>query len=1157
MDFKTLLDGYAPYEGIVKNLTDTPISVSGVVDTARPQLIAALASHNDGNTLVVTYSDMESKALRDDLRMYHNDIMLFPSKEYVFYNIEAMGHENDNARLSVLDAISSRKGVIVIASVTALMTYTADKKRFKESVISLEVGSVCDISDLTDRLVAMGYKREEIIEGRGQFAVRGGIVDVYTPNMDNPVRIELWDDEVDSLRQFDTDSQRTIENIESVRIIPMVEAIYTSKRREEIILELERRVKAASGKKNTHPEYTENLNRDIEAFREKHWFPSIDKYISLIYGKIPSLLDYFDKDDLAFAIDPKRLSERIKTYEWERGETVSQLKENGIIGTDKPEYYKGKAEIVSELSKLRLIAPEILSHTKNDFLFKRLESFTTKTTVSFHGKPEYLYDEIEKWKAAGYTVIVIASSRTRMENLCGVLNERGINARISENGSFEKAEIIIIKGKQKGGYEYPEMKIAVVSENEIYETSSAKKRRKNENAKMIKSYNDLSPGDYVVHINHGVGEYMGIVKMKIDNVFKDYIKLRYRCGGVLYIPIDSLGSIYKYAGKSDDKTVKLNSLGGTDWSRTKKRVKESTDELAQALIKLYAERENSVGYAFSEDTPWQKDFEDTFIYNETPDQLQSIEEVKADMEKPRPMDRLLCGDVGFGKTEVALRAAFKAVCDSKQVAYLCPTTILSMQHYETFISRMADFPITIEMLSRFRTPKQQKEILKKLKDGRIDIIIGTHRLLSQDVEFKDLGLLIVDEEQRFGVAHKERLKELKNNVDVLTMTATPIPRTLHMAMTSVRDMSVLANPPINRYPVQTYVLEFNPVIILDAIRNELSRGGQVFYLYNRVQGIYKKAKWLQEQFPDVNVAVGHGKLGENELEDIMVDMVNGDTQILVCTTIIETGLDIPNANTIIIENADRMGLAQLYQLRGRVGRSNRAAYAYLTYQKDKVLTEVSQKRLSAIREFTEFGSGFKLAMRDLEIRGAGNILGGEQHGHMDAVGYDMYCKILKDSINEAKGIDEVQAEDVSIDVAVNAYIPESYINSVNQRIDMYKKIAAVESEDDISEIKDELIDRYGEIPMAVNNIVAVAAIKVPARAVGCVEIKEREKTVTLKFREGKLTPQIIMGLDGKYRGRIKYIGAGGPSLRVNMLAKDKNTLEFINNLLILIKELQN
>ena len=1156
MNLTNILDGYRPYEAILKNLNNTPISVSGIASTAQLQLIASLYEKSDESALVLVYSDMEAKTICNDLRLFCDSAVMFPSKDYVFYNIETMGRANEKARLAVLDKIINQK-TLVVASVDAVMSYTADKNKFVSACLEIKQGDVCDIEKLSEKLVMMGYKRDEITEAVGQFSVRGGIIDIFSPSYKNPVRIELWGDEVDSVRCFDQDSQRTLENMQSVRIIPVTEALYSYKRRDEIILELERRISAGEKKKADMSEYISILKGDLELFSEGFSFPSIDKYISLIYGYIPTLTDYFGRNSLSFVIDPKRVCERMRTFLWEKGEEVSSLKIKNIVSGSEADFYAGADDVVTALSEKKLILLEMLSHTNNSFKPNYLESFVSKTTVSFHGKLEYLFDDLVRYQKDGYTVVVLGVTDSRVKNLSGVLNERGIKSRISTDKEFRPGETVIIKGSMSGGFEYPQIKFVLVSEQEIFKNAHAKDRRKKDNVNRIKSYNDINKGDYVVHISHGIGEYDGLHKMTVNGISKDYLKILYRGNDVLYVPVDQLNMLYKYGGKSEDKTVRLNRLGTQEWTRTTQKVKTSTDKLAKELIKLYAEREEVKGYAFSEDTTWQRDFEDAFGFNETTDQLRSIEEVKADMEKDAPMDRLLCGDVGFGKTEVALRAAFKAVCDSKQVVYLCPTTILAMQHYETFVSRMGDFPVTVQMLSRFRTQKQQKEIIKQLKDGRIDIIIGTHRLLSDDVSFKNLGLLIVDEEQRFGVAHKERIKALKTNVDVLTMTATPIPRTLHMAMTSVRDMSVLTEPPENRYPVHTYVLEHNETIVLDAIRKELSRGGQVFYLYNRVGGIYHKAQWIKDNFPDAEIAVGHGKMNESELEDIMYDMVNGKTQILVCTTIIETGLDIPNANTIIIENADRMGLSQLYQLRGRVGRSNRAAYAYLTYRKDKVLNSESQKRLAAIREFTEFGSGFKIAMRDLEIRGAGNILGSQQHGHMDNVGYDMYCKILKKSINEAKGITEKPDNDVIIDININAYIPESYIESSNQRIDIYKKIAAIDDDFDKSEICDELTDRYGDIPKSVYNIISVAATKPLARDIGCMEISERQGSLTLKFTENALTPEIVFALDKKLPKRVRVLNSEPPSLLIKLDGTEGDMLEFVNKLLNFIKELQN
>ncbi len=1160
MNFSDILKSYPPYEGIVKNLNNTPMSVSGIVESAQSQLIYALSRETKSSALVLCYSDMEARKLCSDMELYTDRALYFPSKEYVFYNIETSGHENERVRLSVAQKLKGGGEYIVVTSLDAALQYTADSDELSELCMEFQTGSRFTRGNLAERLVIMGYTREDGVEGAGQFAMRGGILDVFPSDSDNPYRIEFFDDEVDSIREFDVYSQRSLGKTDTVRVMPVREAIITDGKRDMLIAEIEKRVSAAERRKTDESVFIETSRSDIESLRETRYFPSIDKYVSLLYDRIPSILDYFSDSDLVFAIDSKRICERGGSFEREKGEVVAELKEKGILGAYKDKFYISYAEAASEMTKKRFMSLDALPRSSSDFKYRHLEGFVTKTTVSFHGKLEYLYEDLKSWQSKGYTAVILCSTRGRGENLAGTLNDKGIKARFinqdaSERAEFAPGETVIIRGELNKGFEYPEMKFVMVSEREIFEAKKSRRRRKTDNANRIKSYTDIGVGDYVVHQTHGIGQYQGTRKMTVNGVTKDYLKIRYRGTDFLYIPIDQLNLLYKYVGNTD-KTLRLNKLGGAEWNRTKQRVRASTDELAKKLVSLYAEREKAKGFAFSADTVWQRDFEDTFDYQETEDQLRSIEEVKADMEKTKPMDRLLCGDVGFGKTEVALRAAFKAVGDSKQVAYLCPTTILAMQQYETFRKRMENFPIRVEMLSRFCSAAEQKKILKRLKTGEIDIVIGTHRILSKDLEFKDLGLLVVDEEQRFGVAHKERLKELKKNVDVLTMTATPIPRTLHMAMTGVRDMSVLTEPPENRYPVQTYVLEDNDTVILDAIRNELSRGGQVFYLHNRIQGIYTKADWIRRCFPDINVAVGHGKMREEELEDIMYDMVNGRTDVLVCTTIIETGLDIPNANTIIIEDADRMGLAQLYQLRGRVGRSNRAAYAYLTYHRDKILSEAASKRLRAIKEFTEFGSGFKIAMRDLEIRGAGNILGPEQHGHMDAVGYDMYCKLLKESVDAAQGISPEENTEVTVDINIDAYLPEDYITNHNQRIDIYKKIAAVESEDDKFEIQDELIDRFGDIPKPVQNIIEVAALKTPAKEAGVYEISQSGGKLMLKFGEGYVDAALVMGLDSVFRGRIKLLSSDKPVISFTLREDEDNILDIVNNLLSVAKELQ-
>ena len=1146
MNISDILDNYEAYKKLTGEIDKTPVSVSGVEESAQVHLVHSLVEGFKNSALVICYSDMEARAFCDALKNYTDKGRHFPPKDYVFYNIETAGRNDENQRQMVISELAGGEKLIVCTSLDAAAQRCANKAEFCDNSIVFETGKEFDVDDLMQKLIVMGYTREELVEGVGQFAMRGGILDIYSPNTENPIRVEFFDTEVDSVRSFDAYSQRSIQNLDSVCIVPAKEIILTDEKRDALICLIKERM----GQKGLSEEFYSVSKADIESLSETRYFPALDKYVGELYESIPSLVDYFGAEDFVFLPEPKRISERIKSFEWEMGELVSDLMEKGVLFPRGKQMYLATDEYFERINKNRIIALEVLNHTSNELTYKNLIKFESRSTVSFHGKIDYLFESLEQWKKEKYTVLILASTRGRGENVAGLLTDRGIKCRYSEAGeNFKKGEIVITRGNLKKGFEYPGIKFVVVSENEIFEQKRAKSRRRADSAQRIRSYNDIGVGDYVVHPVHGIAQYMGIQRMVVAGIEKDYLKLQYRGTDCLYIPVDQMGDLYKHSSQDADKEIKLNKLGTQEWNKTKAKVKASTDELARELVRLYANRETVKGYAFSEDTPWQKDFEDTFAYQETEDQLRSVEEVKEDMEKPKPMDRLLCGDVGFGKTEIALRASFKAVNDSKQVAYLCPTTILAMQHYETYIERMKNFPIKVEMLSRFRSAAQQKKIIKKLKTGEIDVIIGTHRLLSQDVEFKDLGLLIIDEEQRFGVKHKERLKELKTNIDVLTMTATPIPRTLHMAMTSVRDMSVLTEPPQNRYPVQTYVLENHPEILLDAIRKEISRGGQVFYLHNKTSDIYRKAEFIRSMIPGINVAVGHGKMNEDELEEIMCDMAEGKIDVLVCTTIIETGLDIPNANTIIIENADRMGLAQLYQLRGRVGRSNRLAYAYLTYERDKILSEVAQKRLRAIKDFTEFGSGFKIAMRDLEIRGAGNLLGAEQHGHMDSVGYDMYCKILSKSVDEAKGIKTSEEISVTIDISVNAYLPESYIHSSNQRIDMYKKIAAISCEEDKIEIEDELIDRYGDMPRTVQNIIAVACIKYRAEEKGLCEITQKGRVITLRFCDGKLNLEVIQALEKAYPNQIRLMSQTEPIVRLTLKEDIKSSINLVEEII--------
>ncbi len=1150
MNFSNILDRNDEYCRLRDNLHNTPISVAGLSEGARAQFIYQLAFGKRG--LIVLANDLEAKAVWEDFKFFQKDAMFFPTKDYIFHNVDAFAKDSERKRLEVLDRFLKSTDGKIVTSLDALMSYTIPFDRFNKNRISIKVGMEIENDELSEKLIAMGYTKEDMVESGGQFSVRGGIIDIFSPNHPNPVRIELFDTEVDSVRYFDEETQRSLENCDDIGIIPAREAVLTDDDKERLTEFLGEQKKKEQRKKEVNEKLIETLKCDLERLTETGEVSAFDRYMPEIYGSVPTLADYLLKDDFVFLVEPKKISERARNLAKEEAQILLGLSENGIIAKAKGGYFGDYGEIKEKFKKSKIISVNPLNHSSIDYQYNAIFDFQARTTINFHGKIEYLYDDLTRWTNEKYSVVILVANRSRGENLSGSIREKGIDcAYLGDNYEFEEGKVSIVKGELKKGFEYPECRFVIITDREIFSIKPKRQRKKDENTNRIKSYTDINPGDYVVHQAHGIGQYMGLHKMSVSGITKDYLKIQYRGSDVLYVPVEQMHYLYKYIG-STDRTVKVNSLGGSEWKNTKAKVKKSTDDLAKQLVSLYAQREQMKGYAFSEDTPWQRDFEDTFVYSETEDQLRSIDEVKRDMEKPRPMDRLLCGDVGYGKTEVALRAAFKAVTDSKQVAYLCPTTILAMQHYDTFVRRMGYFPVKVEMLSRFRTKKQQEEILKKLRKGEIDILIGTHRIIQKDVEFKDLGLLIIDEEQRFGVADKERLKELKKDVDVLSMTATPIPRTLHMAMISVRDMSILEEPPENRYPVGTYVLEHDDSVIYDAIRKEIARGGQVFYLYNRVKGIYQVAERIKKAIPDARVAVGHGKMNEEELEDIMYEMVEGKCDVLVCTTIIETGLDIPNANTIIIENADRMGLAQLYQLRGRVGRSERAAYAYLTYRRDGTLTDVAEKRLRAISEFTEFGSGFKIAMRDLEIRGAGNLLGSQQHGHMDSVGYDMYCKILKESVQDIKGETEITREPATLDIQVDAYIPERYIENVNHRIDMYKKISVIENQEEKEELLDELIDRFGNVPRSVMNLLEIALLKSEATELGISEIIAKENHITFKFDHSCFEPRFIMEMIKKFPREI--------STRPNaqdpvIIYKPKESKKVIGNIKFILHEL--
>ncbi len=1151
--FKEAIGNTTEYKSILEYYKSglPAASVTGLSEGAKAHFLSALISDTGKNALYIAPTEAEAKSVVGDLRFFlgdEADVLFFPQKDYIFYNVDAMNSDVIYERINCIAAlVSAEKPVVIVTSVAAAVQYTVPKELF--TVIDFKQGQCYDINNLAKSLVLMGYLRADSVEGMGQFSMRGGILDIFSPCALHPVRIEFFGDEIDTIRSFDPETQISVKPLKSAKILCCRELMYSSESVVKITEKIKKGVK-------TNIQCEEVVTADIERFENQHYFSAADKYLPFIYSEITTISDYFHEDIVVYDT-LTRLNDKVKIAREEMAESTVSLAEKGqLVMPKKAEYICSFAEIANK-GAFRVGIEGITGH---DALMKANASvnFSVRQTQSYLGKTELILEDISFWHGNGYGINIVVGNKARAEAFSKILADNGYFPVLgSIDESAKPGEIVINIGTLSRGFEYPLMRKAIVGEKELFGGERTHKKVRKMPGSRIKSYNDLEVGDFVVHHIHGIGKYLGIHRMEVDGITKDYLKLLYRDNDVLYIPATSLHLINKYIA-GEGGAVKLNRMGGADFSRVKSRVKKSVEEMAAKLVQLYAARLNAKGHAFAVDSDWQKNFEEEFPYEETEDQIRCIEEVKKDMESPRPMDRLLCGDVGFGKTEVALRAAFKAVMDGKQVAYLVPTTILAHQHYTTFLSRMAQYPIEIEMMCRFRSPKRQKEIAKKVKEGTLDIVIGTHRILQKDMNFKDLGLLIVDEEQRFGVGDKEKIKELKNNVDVLTLSATPIPRTMHMAMMGIRDMSVIAEPPSNRHPVQTFVMEYDRDVIKEALLKELDRGGQVYYVFNRVEGIERVAAELQLMAPEARIAVAHGQMSEKQLEEIMMSAMDGEIDVLVCTTIIETGLDIPNINTIIIENADCMGLSQLYQLRGRVGRSTRMAYAYLTYRKNKEINETASKRLKSIREFTEFGSGFKIAMRDLEIRGAGNILGPEQHGVMDAVGYDMYCKILSDAVSEAKGETLKEEISTSIDLKMDAFIPEKYIESANIRIEMYKRISSIESQEDMSEILDELIDRFGEPPQSVTNLLSIALIGKMARDANVTDINQKGDFVN--FHVICVHPEDrarVEKLCTQYKKRLMFIEDKKP--RVIMRITEKNSDELFANIKIVLqsyKELQ-
>ena len=1125
------------------NKGNFPITLSGLSDSGKVHFIYSTRFYTDKPVVIVTYNELELKKIKEDMKFFSDEnILVFPKKEVVYYDIDTMNKDATMDRLSIYKKLYNNDSCIILTTIEALMQRTISKNKLFSNVLQLEVGMTLLLEELTNKLVALGYERTDMVEGRGNFCVRGGIVDVFPLTTENPIRIEFWGDEIDSIRVFDVESQRTIEPIKEINILPAEEFLVNSEELETV--------------GNKILEKYPNAVSDVEIIKNGNYLSKIDKYFEFFFEDTSSLLDYIPKDALVFVDEPTRIVSKCQAISTDNKEFIeSFLDKNKII----PSYTKSMysyLDIQYMLEKKNIINLErvdVNTHAKRNGY-----SFNCREVNFFRGSMDIFVQEVQEAHDNGKIVLILGGTISKARGIATMLLEHNVPSIFLEkleDAFLTTKQIVVIPGSLSEGIEYVDINL-VIAAGEISTIKESKRSYKpsifKEGKKVV--FADLNVGDYIVHATHGIGQYIGIHTLTVDGIKRDYIKLKYKDEDTLYIPTSQLDSIRKYMGAGEN-APKLNRLGSKEFANTKAKVKAGLKDIAKGLIELYAKRRQAVGYSFSKDTVWQKDFEDAFPYQETDDQLRCIEEVKKDMESPRPMDRLLCGDVGYGKTEVAIRAAFKAVMDGKQVAYLVPTTILAQQQYEAFRDRMKNYPVKVNVLNRFKSTKEKNEILKQLKNGELDIIIGTHRIIQKDIGFKDLGLLIIDEEHRFGVAHKEKIKKLKENVDVLTMTATPIPRTMHMSIVGIRDMSVIYEPPHNRKPVQTYVLEYDEEVIKEAIIKELEREGQVFYLFNRVEGIERKASEISNMVPEARVAVAHGKMTGTELENIMADFIEKKIDVLICTTILETGIDIPNANTIIIEDADRLGLAQLYQIRGRVGRSDKTAYAYITYRKNKLLAEASEKRLKAIKEFTEFGSGFKIALRDLEIRGAGNILGPEQHGHMEAVGYEMYCKLLDEAVREIKGETVLPEVDTQIDLKITAYIPTSYIENINQKIEVYQDIANMDKEEQISEIIDELIDRYGDIPKEVMNLLDVARIKILARSLKILNVTQKGDNVIFEFddpetiKEGKV--QILIDI---YKSRIFFSSGIKPYITLKLQSKkDSDIVEEVVKILNILK----
>ncbi len=1104
--FKSLLSTYKRGKSLC---------VSGLSTVNKANVIYTLCRLKGNTAFCVASDEKEAQILCNDLSCMGLRAYVYPVRDFNFIDLGGRSHEYEHQRLKVLLKLIEKECDVVIACVDAAAQLTVPKKVLEDSTVIFEEGRELDLTKAVNTLTLLGYERFDAVDGNGQFSLRGGILDFFMPDSEHPVRAEFWGDEITDLSYFDIETQRRFKKAGKIKLTPSTEILIGD--REKLADDIIHKANLLRSKNSAKAK--EKLYSEAELIRSGALISNADKFINQIYEKPESLFDYFDRDTLFFTSEFSNIRDRGKSMDFQNSEALKQGFEDGTLCRGFDRFTLTFNECLDIFTGHGTILLESFIHGSTPIKLADIISFSSKQLSIWSGSYKQLSEDLQGLYTPQSCGLILAGTDKAANNLCDNLRKDGYPAQYVEKLSeVKKGAIYVMHGALSAGFEYPSEKFFLISYGQNTYRPEKKIKKKKKTGQEIYSLSELTSGDFVVHNVHGIGVFSGIRKISTQGITKDYIKIDYAKGDVLYVPVTQLDMVAKYIGPQENSSVRLNRLGSGEWQKAKARVKSSVKDIAKELIALYSARMKAKGYAFSKDSEWHRDFEASFEYEETQDQLNCCEQIKHDMERTAPMDRLLCGDVGFGKTEVAMRAAFKCVADSKQCALLCPTTILAWQHYQTVSKRFEGYPIRVEVLSRFRTPKQQKEILEKLKRGEIDMIVGTHRLVQKDVEFHDLGLAIIDEEQRFGVAQKERFKELCKNVDVLTLSATPIPRTLNMAMSGLRDMSVIEEPPMNRQPVQTYVLEHDDAVINEAIRREIRRGGQVFYLHNNVETIERTANKILEAIPDAKIVIGHGKMKENELSEVWRQMLEQEVDILVCTTIIETGVDLPNANTLIIENADCMGLSQLHQLRGRVGRSNRRAYAYFTFRKSKVLTEIQQKRLAAIREYTEFGSGFKIAMRDLELRGAGNIMGAQQHGHMESVGYDMYLKLLDEAVSEEKGQPKLSSDlDCLIDISVDAHIPEYYVESLTLRLDVYRRIADIRSNEDSDDVKDELKDRFGEIPKSVIGLIDIALIRNKANSMGIYEIRQMNNNIMLFVKELKspVVADLLIALNGK------------------------------------------